>query len=54
MEAALITILIDVMAVIVAPAVALFSGRRRAFGVSLIAPVLVLAVIVVAVNYLGT
>jgi hypothetical protein len=54
MEAALIAILIDVAAAIVAPALALLSGRHRAFKIALLAPLLGLPLIVLATQIFGT
>jgi hypothetical protein len=54
MEAALIAILIDVAAVIVAPALALLSGRQRAFKVALVVPLLGLPLILLATHAFGT
>jgi hypothetical protein len=54
MEAALLAILIDVAAVLVLPALALLSGRDRAFKVALVAPLLGFPLIHLAVQVLGT
>jgi hypothetical protein len=54
MEAALIAILIDVAAAIGLPALALISGRHRAFKVALLAPLLGLPLIVLTTQILGT
>lgn len=54
MEAALIAILIDVVAVIAAPAFALLWGRERAFKAALVAPLLGLPLIVLATQVFGT
>jgi hypothetical protein len=54
MEAALIAILIDVVAVIAAPALALFWGRERAFKAALLVPLLGLPLILLATQILGT
>jgi hypothetical protein len=54
MEAALIAILIDLALVIVAPALALLSGRHRAFKIALLAPLLGLPLIVLTTQIFGT
>lgn len=54
MEAALLAILIDVTAVFALPAVALLSGRHRAFKVALLAPLLGLPLIVLTTQIFGT
>ena len=54
MEAALIAILIDVAAVIALPALALLSGRHRAFSLALLIPLLGLPLIFVTTRIFGT
>jgi hypothetical protein len=54
MEAALIAILIDVAAAIALPALALLSGRDKAFKVALVAPFLGLPLILLATHVFGT
>jgi hypothetical protein len=54
MEAALIAILIDVVAVVAAPALARFWGRERAFKAALLVPLLGLPLIVLATQVFGT
>ena len=54
MEAALLAILIDVAAAIALPALALLSGRHRAFKLALVAPLLGLPLILLVVQVFGT
>jgi hypothetical protein len=54
MEATLIAILICVAAAIAAPALALLSGRHRAFKVALLAPLVGLPLIVLTTQIFGT
>jgi hypothetical protein len=54
MEAALIAILVDVAAALVAPALALLSGHYGAFKIALLVPPLGLTLIVLATWAFGT